>query len=102
MALSSLEKKRQENIRRNKELLSKLDLDALSSGISRDIEKSSSPQPVKKKKVVKPKNETKEERLNLREDHDVLLGYNQNSRTRKKQQELEKKRRKNVGREMKL
>lgn len=59
MALSSLEKKRQENIRRNKELLSKLDLDALSSGISRDIEKSSSPQPVKKKKVVKPKNETK-------------------------------------------
>lgn len=61
MALSSLEKKRQENIRRNKELLSKLDLDALSSGISRDIEKSSSPQPVKKRKVVKPKTEAKKE-----------------------------------------
>ncbi|KAI5958141.1 hypothetical protein CANMA_004295 [Candida margitis] len=61
MALSSLEQKRQENIRRNKELLSKLDLDALSNGISRDIEKSKPSQPIRKKKVVKPKTETKRE-----------------------------------------
>ncbi|KAG5417915.1 hypothetical protein I9W82_004243 [Candida metapsilosis] len=59
MALSNLEKKRQENIRRNKELLSKLDLDALSNDIARDVEKSSSPQPTKRRKVVKPKTETK-------------------------------------------
>ncbi|CAK9442022.1 uncharacterized protein LODBEIA_P58160 [Lodderomyces beijingensis] len=50
MALSEFEKKRQENIRRNKELLSKLNLDSISTKISREIErKSASPQPTRKR-----------------------------------------------------
>lgn len=99
MALSSLEKKRQENIRRNKELLSKLDLDALSSGISRDIEKSSSPQPVKKKKVVKPKNETKRREVEPSRRSRRLAGIqseleNPEEAARIREEEEEKERRK--------
>lgn len=51
MALSEFERKRQENIKRNQELLSKLNLDSISNNISKEIERSSaSPQPQKNKK----------------------------------------------------
>ncbi|KAI5955987.1 hypothetical protein KGF57_003473 [Candida theae] len=99
MALSTLEKKRQENIRRNKELLSKLDLDAISSGISRDIEKSNSPQPIRKRKVVKPKAEAKRKEVEPSRRSRRLAGIqseleNPEEAARVREEEEEKERRK--------
>ncbi|KAI5960791.1 uncharacterized protein KGF55_004361 [Candida pseudojiufengensis] len=67
MALSEFEKKRQENIQRNKELLQKLNLDSLSNNISKEIERSSpSPQPTTKKRKLVTKKEPKEKNIPTR------------------------------------
>ncbi|KAI5950167.1 hypothetical protein KGF54_005315 [Candida jiufengensis] len=57
MALTEFEKKRQENIQRNKELLQKLNLDSITNNISKEIERSSpSPQPTTKKRKIITRN----------------------------------------------
>ncbi|KAF6070687.1 WD domain, G-beta repeat family protein [Candida albicans] len=55
MALSELEKKRQENIRRNQELLKKLDLDSISDSIKKEVDNKSfsSPSSQKRRKTTK-------------------------------------------------
>lgn len=55
MALSELEKKRQENIRRNQELLKKLDLDSISDSIKKEVDNKSfsSPSLQKRRKTTK-------------------------------------------------
>ena len=54
MALSELEKKRQENIRRNQELLKKLDLDSISDSIKKEVDsKTPSPSLQKRRKTTK-------------------------------------------------
>ncbi|KAL6451439.1 hypothetical protein SBY92_002780 [Candida maltosa Xu316] len=55
MGLSELERKRQENIKRNKELLSKLALDSISTSIKKEIDNA---QPVQKKRKSTPKKKT--------------------------------------------
>ncbi|CAI5760190.1 unnamed protein product [Candida verbasci] len=63
MNISKFERKRQENIQRNKDLLAKLNLDSISSSIKNEIKKSATPPPSKRSKPQKRVFTNKEESI---------------------------------------